>query len=111
MNWKGLDRRRSWPNCSYYHCILLERLKKPRKTSIRIVGVRGRDLNTGYARYEAGVLTTRPRRSVSIGLRYCRCCTVVDLVEEEFTSYCFITIRPGKGETVMKIDIEEGLLN
>jgi hypothetical protein len=74
---------------------------KPRNTSI---GDRDRDFNLGPPEYEAGVLTTRRRRSVRVGLRYCRRSTsVVDFVEE-FPSYCFITEWSVKGETVMKIE-------
>jgi hypothetical protein len=41
---------------------------KPRKTLIRIAGHQGRDLNPGPPEYEAGVSTTRPRRSVVFNL-------------------------------------------
>jgi hypothetical protein len=37
---------------------------KPRKISINIAGRWGRDFNPGPLEYEAGVLTTRPRRLV-----------------------------------------------
>jgi hypothetical protein len=60
MNWRGFGRKRSWPNFK-----ALSRNspggteKKARKTSIRIAGHRGRDLNLGSPEYEAGVLTAR----------------------------------------------------
>jgi hypothetical protein len=44
--------------------ILLERVRKTTKISIIKAGRRCRDSNLGHTEYEAGVLTTRPRRSV-----------------------------------------------
>jgi hypothetical protein len=41
----------------YYPGIRLEGLRITTKTSIRIAGRRGRDLNPGTPEYEAGVLT------------------------------------------------------
>jgi hypothetical protein len=38
-NWKGLGRKRSWPNLSYYPRILLEALRETMKTSVRIAGL------------------------------------------------------------------------
>jgi hypothetical protein len=63
MNGKGLGRKRSWPNLRYYAGIRLDKLNKPQKTTISIAGRRGRDQNPEPPEYEAGVLTTRPRRS------------------------------------------------
>jgi hypothetical protein len=42
---------------------------KTTKTLMRIAGRRGRDMNPGSPEYEAGVLNTRPRRSVGLDLR------------------------------------------
>jgi hypothetical protein len=41
----------------YYPGIRLEGLRRTTKTSIRIAGRRGRDMNPGPPEYEAGVLT------------------------------------------------------
>jgi hypothetical protein len=64
VNWKGLGRKRSWTNLRYYPGISLEGLRKT--TNKPPLGSRssGRDLNTGPPEYDAGMLTTRPRRSV-----------------------------------------------
>jgi hypothetical protein len=43
----------------------LKRLRKPRKTSIRIGGRQGQESNPGPPEYQVGVLATRPRRSVA----------------------------------------------
>jgi hypothetical protein len=32
MNWKGLEKKRSWPNLRYYPGIFLERMRKTKKT-------------------------------------------------------------------------------
>jgi hypothetical protein len=63
MNWRGFRRKRLWPNLRYYFDIRLDRLNKT-TTSVRRAGLRGRDLTPVPVEYEAGVLTTRPRRSV-----------------------------------------------
>jgi hypothetical protein len=39
MNWKGYERKLSWPNLSYYTGISLEGLRKTMKISVGIVGV------------------------------------------------------------------------
>jgi hypothetical protein len=54
----------------YYPGIRLDGLRKTTKTSIRIGGRRGRDLNPGPPEYEAGVLPTRPLRYVLNLLAY-----------------------------------------
>jgi hypothetical protein len=48
----------------YYPGIHLEGLRKTTKNSIRMAGLRGRDLDPGPPEYEAGVLMTWPRPSV-----------------------------------------------
>jgi hypothetical protein len=40
MNWKGCEKRRSWPKLRYYQGIYLEGLRKIKKTSVRIAGLR-----------------------------------------------------------------------
>jgi hypothetical protein len=40
MNWKECGRKRWWPNLRCYAGILVEGLRKPRKTSVRIAGLR-----------------------------------------------------------------------
>jgi hypothetical protein len=50
----------------YYPGIHAERLRKITKTSIMIASHWGRDSNPGPTEYKAGVLTTRPRCSVSL---------------------------------------------
>jgi hypothetical protein len=52
MNWKGYGRKRPWTNLQYYRGNYLERLRKLRKSCQEI-----------RSKYEAGVLTTRPRRT------------------------------------------------
>jgi hypothetical protein len=59
-------RKQSWPNLRYYPGI---RLEVPRKTTKKLTQecrYPGSNLNTGPPEYKAGVLTTRPRRLVSI---------------------------------------------
>jgi hypothetical protein len=53
-----------WPNFRYYLGICLEGLRKTTKNLSQVSRSPGRDLNPGPPEYEAGVLTTRPRRSV-----------------------------------------------
>jgi hypothetical protein len=47
----------------YYQVICLEGLRKTMKPLRQDSQSPGRDLNPGLPEYEAGVLTTRPRRS------------------------------------------------
>jgi hypothetical protein len=63
MNWKGCCRTRSWPNLRYYPGIYPERPRKTTKKLSQDSRSLGRDLISGPPEYEAGVLTTRPRRS------------------------------------------------
>jgi hypothetical protein len=60
---KGYGRKWSWPNLRYYPCICLEKLRKITKTSVRTSGLRAK-IWTGDLKYEAGVLTARPKCSV-----------------------------------------------
>jgi hypothetical protein len=64
MNWKGFGRTRSWPNWRFYSCIHQEGLTKHRKISLENDRLWGQDLNPRLPECEAGVLTTRPLRSV-----------------------------------------------
>jgi hypothetical protein len=58
--------KRSWPNLRYYPGIRLGGLRKTTKNLSQGSRSPGRDLNPGPPEYEAGVLTTRPRRSVNL---------------------------------------------
>jgi hypothetical protein len=79
MNWKECGRKQSWLNFRYYRGICLDKL---RKTTNKCQDNRSqrRDLNRGPLKYEAGLLTSRPRRSVctpswnSYTLSLCCCC-------------------------------------
>jgi hypothetical protein len=65
MNWKGLGRKRPWPNFRLYSCIYLEGLTKITK-NLRIANLWAEVLTPGPQKYEAVVLSTRPRCSVNI---------------------------------------------
>jgi hypothetical protein len=69
MNSKGFGRKRSWPR--YYPRTCLKELRKSLKTLSQDSRSPGRDLNPGPPEYEAGVLTTRQRRSVLIYIYVC----------------------------------------
>jgi hypothetical protein len=64
MNWKGFGRKRSWPNFKALCRHSLDGLMKTTKSSVRIAGHWGQDLNPRPPEYEDGVLTTQARRSV-----------------------------------------------
>jgi hypothetical protein len=66
MNWKGCGKKRSWPNLRLYPRICLEGLRKTTKNLSQDSRYPGRDLKPGPPEYEAGALTTRPRRSVNM---------------------------------------------
>jgi hypothetical protein len=68
-NWKGFGRKRSWRDLRYYPGTRLEGLSKTMKTSIRIAGRRGRDINPRSPEFEARVLTTRQRCSFFFTVR------------------------------------------
>jgi hypothetical protein len=63
---KEFGKRQQWPNFKsyYYPGIRLEGLKKTTETLGKGSRFLGRDLNPGSPKYEAGVLTTRPRRTM-----------------------------------------------
>jgi hypothetical protein len=65
MNWKGLERGTRGPILRHCPAIRLEGLWKITKSLSRDSRSPGRDLNLQPREYEAGVLTTRPRRSVT----------------------------------------------
>jgi hypothetical protein len=75
MHCKGCGRKRSWLNLRYYTSICLEVLKKNISQDNRSPG---RDLNPGPPEYDAGMLTTKLRRSVS-SARY-----LIDLFISDF---------------------------
>jgi hypothetical protein len=62
MNWKGCGRKRSWPNWMYYPYICLEWLREHKKYFNQDNRSLGRDSKQRPPEYEAGMLTTRPRR-------------------------------------------------
>jgi hypothetical protein len=64
INWKECERKRLLPNLRHYPCIWLEGLRKTTKILSQDIRSSLRDLNQGPPEYEAGVLTTQPRRSV-----------------------------------------------
>jgi hypothetical protein len=65
MNWRGCGRKRSCPNLRYYPSIYVEGLRKTTKNLSQNNLSPGRDVNSGPPKYEAGVSTTGPRRSVT----------------------------------------------
>jgi hypothetical protein len=71
MNCKGCGRRRSLPCFNYYPSIAWRHWEQPRKSQDSRSP--SRDLNPGPPEYEAGVLTTRPRRSVCNCSEACIC--------------------------------------
>jgi hypothetical protein len=64
MNWNGRGRKRPWVNTKVLSQHLLEELRESTRDLSYYIGYLGRDLNPPPD--EAGVLTTRPRRSVSV---------------------------------------------
>jgi hypothetical protein len=62
INSKGCGRKRSPPNFGYYPGICREGLRKTMKNLSQDTRSPSRDLKPGPPEYEAGVLTTRPRR-------------------------------------------------
>jgi hypothetical protein len=64
-DWKVYGRKRSWHNLRYYPGIWLEELNKTTTNFNKDSWFLGRDLKPGSSEYE-GVLTTGPRRSVSV---------------------------------------------
>jgi hypothetical protein len=74
MNWKGFGRKLLSSNLGYYPGTCLQGLRKTTDNLSQDSRFPGRDLNLEPPEYEAGVLTTRPRRSVYLGieLRYVR---------------------------------------
>jgi hypothetical protein len=64
MNSKRFGSKLSWPNFKGLSRNSLGGTEENHKTSIRRAGRRDRVLNLGPPEYEAGVLTTRPRRLV-----------------------------------------------
>jgi hypothetical protein len=65
MNWKGYERKRSWRNLRYYPSICPQGLRRTTKGLGQDSRSAGQDLNPGPPEYEAGVLVTQPRRSVT----------------------------------------------
>jgi hypothetical protein len=63
MNLIGCGRKPSWPNLRYYPGICLEGLRKATNIG-QDIRSSGRDLYSGPAEYETGMLTTRIRRLV-----------------------------------------------
>jgi hypothetical protein len=65
MNCKIFGCKRSYPYFRYYPSICVEGLKKAMTSLSQDSRSPGRDWNSEPPEYEAGVLTTQPRRSVS----------------------------------------------
>jgi hypothetical protein len=65
MNWRGFGRKLSWPNFMVLSWHSPGGTEKPWKTSIRIAGRQGREINPGPSELKVGVLTTRQQRSVT----------------------------------------------
>jgi hypothetical protein len=65
---RGCGRKWSWPNSRYYPGICLEGLRQITKNLGQDSRPSGRDLNPGPPEYEAGMLTTRPWRSVKTAI-------------------------------------------
>jgi hypothetical protein len=57
INWKGCERKRSWPNLRHCPGICLDGLRKTTKNLGQDSRSPGPDLNLGPPEYEAGVLT------------------------------------------------------
>jgi hypothetical protein len=55
MNFKGYERKWSWPNLRYYAGISLGRLRRTTKNLSKGILSLGRDLNPGPAEYETGM--------------------------------------------------------
>jgi hypothetical protein len=64
MNRKECGRKQSWPNLRYYPGICLGGLRKTTKKFSQDSRSPGSDLNTGPPLHEAGMLTSRQRRSL-----------------------------------------------
>jgi hypothetical protein len=65
MNWKDLEESGSGLILRYYPDIHLERLRKTTNNLSQDIRSPDPDLNPGLPQYEATVLTTRPRVSVT----------------------------------------------
>jgi hypothetical protein len=66
MNWKGCGRSSRGLISRHYPGIFLKGLRNITKSLIQDSWSPGRDLNPGPLEYETGVLTTQPRRSVTL---------------------------------------------
>jgi hypothetical protein len=66
MNWKGFGRKRTWPNFEILYKHSPDVLRIITENLIQDSWYLDRDLNPRPLEYEAGVLTTRPLRSVRI---------------------------------------------
>jgi hypothetical protein len=62
---KRRGRKGSWPNLRYYPDFCLEGLRKTTKKLSKDSRSSGRNLNQGPPKYEPGLLSARPRRSVT----------------------------------------------
>jgi hypothetical protein len=65
MNWKGFGRKRYEPNFTALFRYSPEGSEKTTRKRSQDRNPPGRNLNPGHPEYEAGVLATRPRHSVS----------------------------------------------
>jgi hypothetical protein len=70
-NWIGFEKKRSWPNLTYYPDICLEGLRKAVIILSQDNPYQGRDFNPEPPGYRAGVLRTRlPFVMVQLGYYY-----------------------------------------
>jgi hypothetical protein len=69
MNWKGFEKKRSWPNLRRYLCFGIMVLRKTTKNIIKDKRSVNRYLNPGPPEYEIGILATQPRRSLTLKAR------------------------------------------
>jgi hypothetical protein len=70
MNWKGYARKQSWPNVKYSPTIFLEGLMKTTENLSQDSWSLGLDSDQRPPKYEAGMLTTQLRHSVSTSLNF-----------------------------------------
>jgi hypothetical protein len=92
MNWKGCGRKRSWPSLRYYPSIFLQELRKTTKILSQDSWSLGRDLNPGLPEYEAGVLTTQPKRSINLDLKTSYYDNVVRDFPQSFSAYSGVAL-------------------
>jgi hypothetical protein len=93
MNWKGFGRKLSWPNLGTIPTFSMRNWGKPRKTSVRIIGVRTEvriehlpNVSLGTCRYSDKLL-------VGLGVRLLHMRPIMDEVNGYFTGTELRTIE------------------